>query len=163
MKKQAIPIEERFWQYVKKGSDSECWIWTGSKCGVNRSYGQISFNGRRVVAHRVSYIMAHGDIPRDLDVCHACDNTLCVNPAHLWLGTAHENILDMIHKGRSNYAAGKLTPEQVIEIRRLLAKGYQGKAVAKMFGVNTMTISTIKTRKSWKHLPQPDEVAGEQA
>lgn len=165
MTRQAVPIEKRFWQYVQKGTDKDCWIWTGSKCGRNGTYGQISFNGRRVVAHRVSYILAHGDIPNSLDVCHTCDNSLCVNPAHLWLGTHAENIHDRSVKGRSRAGAShkhplaKLNWEMVGQIRTLYRQGgITQRQLARRFGVSAPNISLVITGKAWN--PNRETVIG---
>jgi len=86
---------------------SGCWLWTGS---VNNSgYGQFTMFGRIVGAHRVSYELHNGVIGRDnkdktLHVLHKCDNPLCVNPDHLFIGTAKDNVTDMISKGRKKFA-----------------------------------------------------------
>lgn len=92
----------RFWERVQK-SDG-CWVWTGSTNGFRRKYGQLTLDCRRTVgAHRVSYVIAHGALPEGMVVCHACDNTLCVRPDHLFLGTQKDNVRDMIAKGRFRF------------------------------------------------------------
>jgi hypothetical protein len=76
-----------------------CWMWEGSVSP--QGYGQINVNGRTWGAHRMSYIAFHEDDPGDLLICHSCDVPLCVNPDHLWAGTATANMQDCISKGRS--------------------------------------------------------------
>lgn len=76
----------------------ECWIWQGARNVLG--YGTLTINCRSFVAHRVAYAIHNGRDPGDLLVCHTCDNPPCVNPAHLWLGTAADNIEDMMSKGR---------------------------------------------------------------
>lgn len=95
-----IPVAVRFWRHVKQGSEKECWNWTG--CAV-KGYGAIgagSKGGKLLKAARVSYEMAHGPIPARMKVCHTCDNPLCVNPAHLFLGSDADNARDKMEKGR---------------------------------------------------------------
>ena len=78
---------------------SGCWEWMSAldKFG----YGQCRFNGKNWKSHRLFYSLFKGPIPNGLFVCHSCDNKKCVNPDHLWLGTAQDNSTDMKIKGRS--------------------------------------------------------------
>lgn len=101
-------IADRFWEKVDVKGPDECWPWTASVGGpVRRNgkesthrYPQIWWDGRVWKAHRLSWVLAHGDIDPALDCCHRCDNVMCVNPAHLFLGTAKDNAIDMGDKRR---------------------------------------------------------------
>lgn len=94
-----VDWSDPFWSQVHPEALSGCWLWHG-RDGGTRGYGK--YNGRW--AHRVAYERAHGPIPSGLFVLHRCDVPACVNPNHLWLGTAADNARDMREKGRS--AAG---------------------------------------------------------
>ena len=105
----------KFLDLVSIGAGGDCWRWMGSR--NSRGYGQVSFMGRNRMAHRIAYELANGPIPRGLLVCHSCDNPLCVNPRHLWLGTHTDNMRDMYAKSRQNPARGdrhglRLHPER---------------------------------------------------
>lgn len=89
-----------FWSKVdKSGDDDACWNWTAGKS--SRGYGTFWDDVKTVSTHRYAYELTHGEIPRGLFVCHKCDNPLCCNPSHLWLGTALDNTIDRMKKGRS--------------------------------------------------------------
>lgn len=86
----------RFWEKSEQVGD--CLEWLGFK--NNDGYGIQRFRRKLMLAHRVSYILSKGDIPKGLCVLHKCDNPCCVKPEHLWLGTHQDNMDDMDKKGR---------------------------------------------------------------
>lgn len=88
--------KERFMTYVKK--TSMCWIWIYHK--DSKGYGCIWWNFKKKLAHRLSWELFKGPIPKGKFVCHQCDNPICVKPSHLWIGTAKDNAEDMVKKGR---------------------------------------------------------------
>ena len=148
------PIVARFWARVRK--TDACWWWTGT---VSARYGQISLGhpstpgAKRWRAHRFSWELHFGPIPDGLVVCHRCDNPLCVNPHHLFLGTQAENVHDSSRKGRKNaWGLQKLNADDVRVIRQQAARGLPQKAIARAFGIARNTVSGIVRRKSWAHL-----------
>lgn len=85
---------------VEQEPNTGCWLWTGAVIPVS-GYGQMRYGkGTPKKAHRVSYEIFVGPIPDGLYVCHRCDTPLCVNPDHLFLGTAKDNAQDAMRKGR---------------------------------------------------------------
>jgi hypothetical protein len=155
-----IPLETRFWKNVKKGHQDECWEWKGPK--NLDGYGDILIERKHIGAHRVSYEIHCGPIPNGLWVLHKCDNPPCCNPNHLFLGTARDNIHDMMSKGRSsnkNKALGsqngksKLAESDITDIRQQFSNGTPYRHIAKSYNVSVSCICDIIYRKTWKHVP----------
>ena len=92
--------KERLLKHIKV-TPTSCWEWTGAK--VPKGYGKTSLNGNGSYVHRIMWQIEYGPIPRRMQVCHSCDNPPCINPEHLWLGTAKDNIRDSTEKGRRNH------------------------------------------------------------
>ena len=140
-------LPERFAAKVIKGDG--CWRWSAKK--NNAGYGMIRPTNSQKdgfeLAHRVSWVLAHGPIPEGMLVLHACDNPECTNPAHLWLGTHGDNSRDMMQKGRRPYdewlaktreaavRRRKVSAEQAREVRALHAAGMPLRALARRFNV----------------------------
>jgi hypothetical protein len=133
-----------------------CWDWVGvvDKDG----YGLFPSGYHRTMrANRFSFLMHYGDLPKNILVCHHCDNPRCTNPEHLFLGTAKINSMDAKNKKRttlgSKNAQTKLTENDVLEIRRLLTTYIQSKEICLKYDISSTTLNNIKTGKSWKHIP----------
>jgi len=93
-------LKDKFWSNVNITNQSDCWEWKGY---INsRGYGTFIFNQKRYNAHRVAWVLYCGKINEDMLICHKCDNRSCCNPSHLFEGTAKDNSLDMVNKGRWN-------------------------------------------------------------
>ena len=142
-------MSERLWQRTEVRGLFDCWEWRG--CTDRKGYGRIKHGGN-IPAHRVAWELAHGRIPSGLLVCHACDNRLCVNPAHLFLGTIADNNRDMAAKGRAARQRGeangraRLTRDQVALIRA--TTGPVGR-VAERYGVGETTVRDIRSGRAW--------------
>jgi len=148
-------IKQRFFAKIQK-TDS-CWLWTGTITGGG--YGHFRTNKGPRGAHRVSFELKNGSIPKGLDVLHHCDIRNCVNPDHLWLGTHKDNMRDMESKNRGNHAKGekqglsKLNPTAIRDIRlnykpRLVSLAH----FARKYCVSRYAIRCVIARKTWKHI-----------
>jgi hypothetical protein len=154
-----VDPEVRFWRHVTFCPNTGCWFWTGAV--QRKNYGHMGRGGRRegnVIASRFSYEMHHGITPDDLFVCHLCDQPLCVNPDHLFLGTNSENMRDCANKGRINRSArvrgethhnAKLTKAAVEDIR---SSSLTGVALAEKYGVRPTLISMVRSGQIWRHV-----------
>ncbi len=145
---------ERFWSRINK--TSYCWNWIGTKRG---KYGCLEVNGVLTAAHRFSWQIHFGNIINNLCVLHKCDNTLCVNPNHLFLGTSSDNNKDRAIKNRSWKPKGilhplaKLTDDEVRRIRILYKEeDYSQRELAKLFGVSQECIRKILKYLNWSHI-----------
>lgn len=158
-------IRERFWEKVQKHGPYDCWIWSAS--ANDHGYGKFGTGSKRdgsnrwEHSHRVAWELTHGPIPERMFVCHRCDNPPCVNPAHLFLGTAADNSRDMISKGRHRVknggtASSKLSAVEAIRVHQRYATGtVSQKDLGKEFGVSQSAVSSIVTGKLWTHLVRP--------
>lgn len=142
-------VEERFWASIDATSTPEgCWEWrqrfdTGG-------YGLISYRGRSgEKAHRASYMINVGEIPKGYFVCHKCDNPKCCRPDHLFLGTPAENMLDKARKDRAGVA---LTPDKARLILRLHGEGLSNRRIAQSTDSSITAVWNVTSRRSWKHL-----------
>jgi hypothetical protein len=148
-----LTVREKFLAKVCPDAASGCWMWRGLV--RPDGYGATRFEGREQGAHRVAWQLFRGEIAKGIVVCHKCDVRACVNPEHLFLGTAAENVKDMTEKGRSprgeKHGSARLTAEQVSRIKTMLAEDrlYMSE-IAREFGVSQTTIGAIKRGKTWK-------------
>ena len=149
-----IDFQSHFWSRINRGNLDECWEWQGAI--ATHGYGQIRIAGKTFAVHRIAYELIRGIIPEGLLVCHHCDNKICTNPYHLFLGTHKDNTQDALKKGRlaigEKIGNSKLKEMEVIEIRRLSKLGLKRCILGKMFKINESTVSKIVLRKRWVHI-----------
>lgn len=146
---------DRFWSKVAM-MPSGCWEWVVPL--HKRGYANFSIGPKMYWSHRVAYKLYYLEDPGHLNVLHRCDNTKCVNPFHLFLGTHDDNMADMVAKGRARSFRGSanghaaLTEDDVRVIRNRRANGHTMQALADEYKVTRQSIWLIVHRKQWKHI-----------
>lgn len=162
---------EKLWSKVRVGSDDECWEWLGAKSKTG--YGRCYFRGRGgFPSHRALLILLGFDMT-GLHGCHTCDHPPCMNPRHLFAGTAAENQQDASRKGRKatklthptmwknsrppwrpgeQNGGSKLTDAVVTEMRQAHRMGLKLADMARELGVDKSTVSKAVSGKTWRHL-----------
>ncbi len=172
------PILKRFWAKVNKNGPIQahtpelgpCWVWTAARF-QNCHYAMFSILGWPVLAHRMAWLIAHGEDPSPLFVLHRCDNRVCVNPDHLFRGTQADNVHDRNEKGRTAHSktsgphlhpermprgeasgVARFTEQDVLEIRHLHSQGWAIRAIARQFDTSHTEIRFIVRRRIWKHI-----------
>jgi hypothetical protein len=161
---------ERFHHSYRIDAETGCHVWIKSAFANGCGYGSFSANGKRRLAHRVALLLAHGEIPLGLFVCHKCDNPPCVNVHHLFLGTAADNIADRDTKGRTARGLGngmhthpedrargerngsaRLTRAQALAIRQLRnEEGFGASKLAELLGIRRWMVWRIATGQAWQ-------------
>jgi hypothetical protein len=161
-----MPLERRLFNGVSVDPHTRCWNWKGA---ISRSdgRGKMTVRGKTLSTHRVAFEIYKDDIPAGKFVCHHCDNPLCCNPAHLFLGSHADNMNDMVSKGRSLWAdrrrkfhaqsvvrgerhyATKLTE---VAVRSIKSDNRTVTAIAKDHCISPSAVSLIKCGKRWQHV-----------
>lgn len=168
---------DRFKARVEIDLATDCHLWTGYLDAAG--YGNFAISravvgaghSRNVRAHRVAYLIATGVDPAEKLVCHSCDRPRCVNPEHLWLGTAGDNNADRQAKGRSvsgdrhpsrtqphrrprgeGHWNRRLDADKVRLIRDRRAAGASARAIADAVGVSKECVKDVLANRTWKHV-----------
>jgi hypothetical protein len=152
-------MEKAFEDNVRKGDG--CWTWIGLLDNDGYGRAKITHNGKRLQgrAHRISWLIHNGPIPDGMHVLHACDQTSCVRPGHLFLGTIADNNADRDAKGRQargeRCSLTKYTAELVQKLRQeYVPRKMSCTKLAAKYGLSASNVETIIRRRTWKHLPE---------
>lgn len=152
-------LPERIRSKILVDEETGCWLWRGA-CDTS-GYGLVRYEGPLHKAHRLVYTLLVGPIARGMRMCHHCDTPPCVNPTHLFQGTAADNAHDRDRKGRQRAPLGekhpgaKLTEETV---RRMRAEWVPGSTtsgiyqLAAKYGVSFSAVHRCVTRETWRHV-----------
>lgn len=140
-----------------------CWLWTGASYTNGYGHAKVPKTRRTTGAHRLSWTLFNGVIPKGMDVCHKCDTRACVNPAHLFIGTRGENIRDCVRKGRhwhgparrarmsgENSSLSKLTRPLARDMREAYSSGATQAQIARAFSVSTSLVSKVVRNEAWR-------------
>lgn len=138
-----------FFAQVKR-IEGGCWEWQGSLWATG--YGRFHFQDKSMKAHRMSWFFARGEIPEQC-LLHRCDNRLCVNPDHLFVGTRTDNNADKVAKGRQAKGealnTAKVTTHDVAAIRAACSSS---KEIAEQYGLSWGHINKIRGGRVWTHV-----------
>lgn len=168
-------LEERLKRYSIEPSETGCWIWQGP---VSGNHAVFKWQGKSRIIGRVIHEIWIGPLLRGQVVTRTCNDTLCVNPAHLVAGRVKEHISNGAYQVARGEAHGrhtkpertargerkgnnKLTREDVVKIRELYQDGKSQRSLARDFGVSKTLIAKVVTGASWAHVAGPRTKKGQ--
>lgn len=147
-----------------KKDDSGCWNFVGAK---RSGYGAVSINNKTYGTHRLSYLIFKGELG-DKHVCHKCDNKACINPAHLFLGTHSDNMVDALNKGRMFIPEGtpfekghrpessSMYDEKALEVKNAINNRKEAKEtlkdIASRFDIKYQTVRDISAGRCYVNI-----------
>lgn len=148
----SMPIKRKFFAKIDSMQAGECWNWDGTVSMYD--YGHFYVNGVCKRAHRISWEIYYGKIPKDKMVLHKCDNRRCVNPSHLYLGDNSDNMKDRSNRNSGSFV-GRHSRLNQIEVQKARELFLNGKLVpvelAIMFKCSLATISyAINHKRAYK-------------
>ena len=152
-----IPPIVRFARLVETQANG-CWLWQGScqfKGGQGAFMWDTAVGSQPIKAHRAAWVLFRSEIPAGSWVLHKCDVPHCVNPGHLYLGNARDNVRDRAARNLKSWKRGsehgraKLTESDVLHIRQ---SGENNCELGRRFGVSHVTIHGIRHRRIWRHI-----------
>lgn len=151
--------EQGVWMQCGIKTPGGCVVWTGNK--NNRGYGVVKVGRKKLQAHRFVWEQKHGPIPDGMCVCHKCDNTECVNPDHMFLGSHTQNMQDAAKKGRvynmataAALVSNRLTDVQREEIKQKNAAGVGMGVLAREYGISRTSIKRVITGRRYGPVKQ---------
>lgn len=162
VKSMSLARRVAFYMKIYWHTPQNCWLWLGQRS--EGPYGRFTINNALYSAHRVAFVLWNGSISNNMCVCHTCDNSRCVNPAHLFLGTHADNMRDKMGKNRQSCVGNrgstkgersgtaKLSSEDVIKIRAMRKAGHTYKEIGQKFDISRVHTTRICLMRSWEHI-----------
>jgi hypothetical protein len=148
----AIRVTEFWMQVDRSGSDHACWPWAGYQ---EDGYGRFYWEGRMVGAHELARTFTTGEVRLStLDTCHRCGNPPCCNPRHVRFDSRLSNVREMWEHGRAA-RQGRLTEEEVREMRERRAAGARQQDLAEHYGISDGQVSMIVRGLRWPNAGGP--------
>jgi hypothetical protein len=141
-------VDERFNAKVLFAGPDDCWLWRGGTSSGSLGYGNFNENGEHVYAHRYAWKRKHGPIPAGICILHRCDNPLCVNDAHMRLGTDGDNSKDKVAKGRHKRGR-RMTGTDAIQLVQRFAYGWSFEKLATAYQMSVHSVRLILSGKTW--------------
>lgn len=144
-----MTIVEKIMAHSKPNPTTGCIEWQRA---TTVGYGRIKHQGKLHLTHRAvaQHRLNGGEpIPRNIDVCHTCDNPACVNPDHLFLGSRSENMVDCSRKGRMNAKPGIepiLTERHVDQVTSMRRRGMSQRAIGEVLGCSRYAVESLRKR-----------------
>lgn len=149
-----IPVRKRFIRKRKPRGRERCWNWQAHT--IRGGYGGFNLGSRHVGAHRVAYMLEHGEIPDGKIVLHLCHNPACVSPHHLVAGTHADNARMKIEAGRQGSRERKMNADKVRDLRRLRDAGWTYDALAARFNISYQNARAIALGFTWQSVDTMD-------
>jgi hypothetical protein len=129
---------------------SGCWLWEGYARHITPNYLQPegSYKGKKLRVAKIAWLLHNGEIPSGMHVLHRCNNSLCVNPAHLYLGSHQQNMRDLKCSDRARNGHTKVTIEHLNAVRKLRADGETVASCAQHLGITAKAMSRLFNGRS---------------
>ncbi len=161
-------LKKRLLKYSEINHTNGCREWSVKNRMVGKGYGCINYRSKQILAHRASWIVWKGNIPDEVCVLHKCDNPSCINPEHLFLGTIHDNTLDMMSKNRQNFIGlvkfgsknqNSVLDEELVILMRIIRNhsAISYKKLSMLFQCQEQLCRKVCKYEIWNHLTKEDE------